>query len=213
MGERLQSFLCAHPVGRELLAGATCVEGDCHARSNLPYSSDRYFGAGFALVGDAGAFLDPFYSPGMDWLSFTVTAATQVILKERGGESPAPQIERFNRDFTRAYGRWFTAIYRDKYDYLGDFELMRTVFRLDLGLYYLGIVSQPFKRGAAALGEPVFCTPPPPCRSSISSAPTTAAWPRSAAAGASVAPSAGGTGAAVSSWAASPSNPPAASAC
>jgi flavin-dependent dehydrogenase len=160
LGERLKQFLCRHPVGRELLAGANCVEHDVLARSNLPFSSDRYFGDGFALVGDAGAFLDPFYSPGMDWLSFTVTAATQLILKERGGESPAPQIERFNRDFTRAYDRWFTAIYHDKYDYLGDYELMRTVFQLDLGLYYLGIVSQPFKRGAAALSEPVFCTPP-----------------------------------------------------
>jgi flavin-dependent dehydrogenase len=160
LGDRLKDFLCRHPVGRELLAQATCVEGDVLARSNLPFSSDRYFGDGFALVGDAGAFLDPFYSPGMDWLAFTVTAATQMILKERGGENPAPQIARFNRDFTRAYDRWFSAIYRDKYDYLGDYELMRTVFRLDLGLYYLGIVSQPFKRGAAALGEPVFCTPP-----------------------------------------------------
>jgi hypothetical protein len=37
---------------------------------------------------------------------------------------------------------------------------MRTAFGLDLGLYYLGVVSQPFKRGAKALVEPVFSTPP-----------------------------------------------------
>ncbi|MET0262747.1 MAG: hypothetical protein ABW223_07600, partial [Rariglobus sp.] len=49
---------------------------------------------------------------------------------------------------------WFRAIYKDKYYYMGDFELMTLAFRLDLGLYYLGVVSQPFKRGAAALETP-----------------------------------------------------------
>jgi hypothetical protein len=31
---------------------------------------------------------------------------------------------------------------------------------LDLGLYYMGVVSQPFRRGRVALREPVFSTPP-----------------------------------------------------
>src|SRR5258708_25221379 len=43
---------------------------------------------------------------------------------------------------------------------MGEFGLMRLAFLLDLGLYYVGIASQPFKRGAVALTEPVFCTPP-----------------------------------------------------
>ena len=40
-----------------------------HWRKNLPYSSTTYAGDGFALVGDASAFIDPFYSPGMDWIA------------------------------------------------------------------------------------------------------------------------------------------------
>jgi hypothetical protein len=48
----------------------------------------------------------------------------------------------------------------DKYEYMGDFDLMRRAFLLDLGLYYLGIASQPYKRGACALKEPVFSTAP-----------------------------------------------------
>ena len=61
-----------------------------------------------------------------------------------------------NTDFTRSFRRWFEAIYQDKYDYLGEFDLMRIAFRMDLGLYYLGIVSQPFKFGPAALRVPPF---------------------------------------------------------
>ena len=160
LGDRLKRFLGAHPVGAELLEHAEWIEGDVLARSNLAYSSNRYFGDGFVLVGDAGAFIDPFYSPGMDWLSFTSTAAKQIILKERSGEPVSDLVARLDRDFVKSYGRWFAAVYRDKYDYMGELDLMRTAFQLDLGLYYLGVVSQPFKRGAESLAEPVFSTPP-----------------------------------------------------
>lgn len=160
LGDRLKSFLCAHPVGSELLSSAEYIEGDTHARANLAYCSDHFFGDGHALVGDAGAFLDPFYSPGMDWLAFSVSTAVSLILRERGGEAIAESVQRADRDFRRSYQRWFAAIYRDKYEYMGEMDLMRTAFGLDLGLYYLGVVSQPFKRGVSALVEPVFSTPP-----------------------------------------------------
>ncbi len=160
LGQRLKEFLCQHPVGRELMADAQWVEGDVHWRKNLPYSSTTYAGDGFALVGDAGAFLDPFYSPGMDWLSFTTYSTAQMILAQQRGENMAPWVARYNRDFTRSYARWFDAVYRDKYEYLGDYDLMRLAFLLDLGFYYLGVASQPFKRGAQAFREPLFSTAP-----------------------------------------------------
>jgi flavin-dependent dehydrogenase len=160
LGDRLKAFLCAHPVGRELLCDAQWVEGDVHWRKGLPYYSTRYAGDGFAIVGDAGAFIDPFYSPGMDWISFTSVSSAELILAQTRGESVEKLIERHNRDFVRSYGRWFDAVYRDKYYVMGDYELMRLAFLLDLGLYYLGVASQPFKRGMLALKEPVFSTPP-----------------------------------------------------
>jgi hypothetical protein len=43
---------------------------------------------------------------------------------------------------------------------MGDYELMRLAFLLDLGFYYLGVASQPFKRGVAGLRETVFSTRP-----------------------------------------------------
>ena len=126
-------------------------------------------------------FLDPLYSPGMDWISFTVTATAALIAAERRGEPVAPLIERHNADFTRSYRRWFEAIYQDKYEYLGEFDLMRLAFRMDLGLYYLGIVSQPFKFGAEALRIPPFRADRFDARFITSSAPTIAASPRSLA--------------------------------
>ncbi len=159
-GQRLKDFLQQHPVGRELMADAHWVEGDVHWRKNLPFHSTTFAGDGFSLVGDAAGFLDPFYSPGLDWISFTVTATTELILAQQRGEPLAPRIARHNHDFGQSYARWFEAIYQDKYEYLGEFDLMRLAFLLDLGLYYLGVASQPFKRGPSALVEPYFSTPP-----------------------------------------------------
>jgi hypothetical protein len=67
-------------------------------------------------------------------------------------------VEKHNRDFRISYERWFEALYLDKYEYMGDYDLMRLGFLLDLGLYYLGVASQPYKRGPAGLREPVFST-------------------------------------------------------
>jgi len=82
-GERLKNFLMQHPVAREILADAQWREGDVHWRKNLPYSSRTFAGDGFALVGDASAFLDPLYSPGMDWISFTGGSTGQTATPTR----------------------------------------------------------------------------------------------------------------------------------
>ena len=160
LGQRLKEFLGQHPVARELMADAQWREGDVHWRKNLPYYSTTFAGDGFALVGDAAAFLDPFYSPGMDWISFTAFASAELIQAQRRGADLRPLLTKHNQDFARSYQRWFQGIYQDKYQYMGEFDLMRLAFLLDLGLYYLGVASQPFKRGPAALLEPVFSTAP-----------------------------------------------------
>src|SRR5207248_5104553 len=98
----------------------------------------------------------PLYSPGMDWISFTVSSAAQLILAQQRGEEIGLSLEKHNRDFARSYERWFNALYRDKYEYLGEYDLLRLAFLLDLGLYYFGVASQPFKHGRVALCEPVF---------------------------------------------------------
>lgn len=159
LGERLKNFLMAHPVGRELLVDAVYDESDMHWRRNLAYYSTTIAGDGFVLVGDAAAFMDPFYSPGMDWISFTTSAAAELITASRRGEPMAERISRHNRDFVLSHRSWFEAVYKDKYEYMGEWDLMSLAFRLDLGLYYLGIVSQPFKYGPRALLIPPFSVP------------------------------------------------------
>jgi hypothetical protein len=95
----------------------------------------------------------------MDWIAFTATNAVELISAQRRGESVAGPIEHYNNVFSLSYHRWFQAVYQDKYEYIGEYDLMRLAFLLDLGLYYLGIVSQPFKMGIKGLLAPPFSEP------------------------------------------------------
>ena len=159
LGDRLKQFLMQHPVAREILADAVLIDGDVHWRKDLAYFSTKFAGDGFVLVGDAAGFIDPFYSPGMDWISFTAVAAAELITAQRRGESLTGRIDHHNKAFSLSYHSWFQAVYQDKYEYMGEYDLMRLAFLLDLGLYYLGIVTQPFKKGMKGLLEPPFSEP------------------------------------------------------
>lgn len=159
IGDRVKAFLMEHPVGKEMLADATYHEDDQLWRKNLAYYSTTFCGDGFVLVGDAAAFMDPFYSPGMDWISFTASSAANLITQERMGMNTATTYEKYNRDFATSHRRWFTAIYKDKYEYMGEYDLMSLAFNMDLGLYYWGVVEVPFNMGESALLYPPFSPP------------------------------------------------------
>jgi flavin-dependent dehydrogenase len=144
---------------RELLAPATMDEADFLAYAHLPYRSRQYAGPGWCLVGDAGAFMDPYYSPGLDHASMSVWASVRLIGRELGGALDeaglAAALERHNGEFFRSYDRWLDAIYVDKYELMGDAELTASSFLFDTGMYYLGIVQSRFD-DLELLGTPAF---------------------------------------------------------
>jgi flavin-dependent dehydrogenase len=71
LGQRLHSHILSNPVGREIFGAAHVIEGDVHALSMLPYYSEKICDDGWAAVGDATSFIDPLYSPGLDFCSYT----------------------------------------------------------------------------------------------------------------------------------------------
>jgi hypothetical protein len=153
IGERLQAHFQTHPVGRELLGEAVPVAGDQRAFSMLPYYSERVAGDGWIMAGDAAGFIDPLYSPGRDFCGFTASAAAALIRRAVVGEGKdgsdgtdgmTAAIEDYNRRYAFCFRSWFDGIYRDKYYYLGDAELMAAAFLLDISSYHLGPVRQVF---------------------------------------------------------------------
>jgi hypothetical protein len=76
-------------------------------------------------------------------------------LRSGAGGGAAPEaLARHNREFTVGFRRWFEALYRDKYYVIGDAELMEIALRLEVSLYYLGILTGPYRRGESGLDVP-----------------------------------------------------------
>src|SRR5262249_50904666 len=142
--EKLTRFLDGNPLSKELLVGATAIEGDCRYYAHLPYFVDKYIGPGWACVGDAGGFLDPFYSPGLDQMSFSVWTRTRLILQALGGAS-ADEMEKayalHNKRYDRFFHYFYESIYRDKYFVMGDYDTMTIAFLLDTALYYFAAIT------------------------------------------------------------------------
>jgi flavin-dependent dehydrogenase len=140
LGERLRAHLLSHPVGAELFGAAQIIEGDVHAYSALPYSSGKVCDDGWATVGDAAGFIDPLYSPGLDFCSYTSYYVADLLARSLAGEEVAESLTYYNEQYPITYQLWFETLYKDKYYYMGDAELMSAALLLDVGMYFIGLV-------------------------------------------------------------------------
>ncbi len=140
MAERVKAHVMTHPIGRLLLENAEGVEKDNNYYKGFAYYSEKVCGEGWAIVGDAAGFMDPLYSQGLDFCSHSVYSTFDLLRNYFTGGNVASDIASKSGDFKRAYFDWFNAIYRDKYWYIGDAELMRVAFLLDISTYFIGPV-------------------------------------------------------------------------
>ena len=46
----------------------------------------------------------------------------------------------YNEQFPITYRLWFETLYKDKYHYMGDADLMSAALLLDVGSYFMGLV-------------------------------------------------------------------------
>jgi hypothetical protein len=116
---------------------------DLRTYSNLAYVTNRYMGPGWALLGDAAAFLDPYYSPGLDHAAFSVEATVEIVKAQAAGEDAGRigrRIAEHNEVFLRSYRRFFQSIYKDKYFIMGEHDLLTASFLIETAQYYIFVV-------------------------------------------------------------------------
>jgi flavin-dependent dehydrogenase len=138
--DRLLAHLKNHPFSREFFSRMSVVEGDVRTYTQLPYLCERVGDDGWLMVGDAAGFIDPLYSPGLDFCSYTSMAAHRIILESLDGKCGKMLADDYNAKYQSFYHTWFNALYRDKYYLLGDAELMASSLLLDIASYFLGPV-------------------------------------------------------------------------
>jgi len=157
--ERLRWFLDGNPLCRELLTHAEPVAGDMWSYAHLPYLIDRVAGPGWSMVGDAAGFLDPFYSPGIDQVAFSVSWAVELVAKQRM-KCDATEFRKALDEHNTAYARYlrglFEAIYLDKYYLMGDYETMTASFLIDTALYYYFVAIPAYRKVRRLLVPPFY---------------------------------------------------------
>ena len=151
-----RAFLAGIPALAELLKGATLRREDLRFYAHLPYVTRQYMGEGWALLGDAAAFLDPYYSPGLDHAAFTAEATAAIVKADATGEDVRPKIREHNATFLRSYQRFFQAVYRDKYVYMGEHDLLSAAFLLDTAQYYVFLVIPAYRQAPRFPWMPVL---------------------------------------------------------
>jgi hypothetical protein len=100
---------------------------------------------GWALTGEAGAFTDPFYSPGTDFIAISNTFIADLIIKKK--TSKQLQIE--SMVFEKIYRSFFSStmsIYQDLYPGFGDARLMVLKSTWDYAYYWSVLALLFFRR-------------------------------------------------------------------
>ncbi len=142
--ERAIEWFAKHqPLLSRALAGKRDLVQDFIALRRFSYGCKQVFsGSRWALTGEAGVFLDPFYSPGSDFIAISNTYITDLIGKDLANEQFAPYA-RIYEQFYFSFYRSTLALYTNQYPLFGDPEVMPVKVIWDY-TYYWGVLCQLF---------------------------------------------------------------------
>jgi hypothetical protein len=101
------------------------------------FSTDRW-----AITGEAGVFLDPFYSPGSDFIAIANTLIVDLVARDRRGEPFGAYVASYERLFRSIYDNTMP-LYQDQYRVFGDPEVLAVKVIWDYAFYW-GILCQMF---------------------------------------------------------------------
>lgn len=101
------------------------------------FSADRW-----ALAGESGRFLDPFYSPGSDFIAIGNTFITELISRDRAGLRLPAHTQVYEQIFRSFYDSTL-ALYVDQYGLFGDPEVLPVKVIWDY-TYYWCVLAQLF---------------------------------------------------------------------
>ena len=119
---RLMDWLERHePVLFEALADHEVA--DFRALKDYSYTSSQVFGPRWAMVGEAGLFVDPFYSPGSDFIALANGFTGELVRADFEGRAD-PEYTEFLDWFYRRLALISTATYSDAAEVYGQPRVM-----------------------------------------------------------------------------------------
>jgi flavin-dependent dehydrogenase len=89
----------------------------------------------WGTTGESGPFLDPFYSPGTDFISMNNTWLSDLILRDLKGEDIAVRTKIYEQTHLSLFESW-THIYQHKYQLMGSTQIMVVKIFWDWAVYW-----------------------------------------------------------------------------
>ncbi|MEN1972747.1 tryptophan 7-halogenase [Luteimonas sp. MJ204] len=118
---------------------AAALEGhavkDFRFLRGFSHGCSRLYGERWALTGEAGLFLDPFYSPGSDFIAIANTQIADLIARDRAGGPFAPYASMYERLFFSFYENTMT-LYQGQYALFGDEQVLPVKVIWDYTFYW-----------------------------------------------------------------------------
>lgn len=128
-----------HARLQEVLARSSGALMDFLYFRNFSYGCKQVFSQErWALTGDAGWFLDPFYSPGSDFIAIGNTYITDLIRLDRAGERIRAPVLLYG-EFFRQFYETMLSLYTNQYALFGDARVMPLKVLWDY-TYYWGVL-------------------------------------------------------------------------
>lgn len=128
---------------------AAALEGravkDFRFLRHFSHGCRRVFGERWALTGEAGLFLDPFYSPGSDFIAISNTCIADLVARDRRGESFAPYAG-FHEQLYQSFYANTLSLYQDQYALFGDEQVLPVKVIWDYTFYW-ALLAQVFCAG------------------------------------------------------------------
>ena len=109
-----------------------CLRNYSH-NAKQAFSSNRW-----CLTGEAGVFLDPFYSPGGDFIGISNGFITRLILRHRQGDDISLLAQEFDRAYQRLY-LTFLGVYNRQYQIMGNTRVMSLKIIWDFMTYWSSV--------------------------------------------------------------------------
>lgn len=103
---------------------------------HFSYGCKQVFSARrWALTGEAGLFLDPFYSPGSDFIAISNGYICDLVDKDRAGQRIGAHAELYQQLYQSFYENTLT-LYQDQYPIFGDAQVMPVKVIWDYTYYW-----------------------------------------------------------------------------
>ncbi|QJR80946.1 FAD-dependent monooxygenase [Alteromonas pelagimontana] len=127
-----------HPLCAKAIEGAELL--DFKIMRDYSYGCTQMFSdQGWAMTGEAGAFSDPFYSPGSDFIALNNTFITHLIERDMQGQDIRFDSALFHK-FNDAFFENTLSLYTNQYGGFGDRKMMSVKLVWDY-IYYWGVLA------------------------------------------------------------------------